>query len=51
MGIKSAIKQVFKKRKSQPKIPGAFLPFDKGRELFPGAAQYKEQLHKRLRGE
>lgn len=50
MGIKNVVKGLFKKRQSQPKIPGVFLPFNKGKELFPGAAQYKEQLRKRLRG-
>jgi len=52
MGIKNIVKGLFKKRQPQPKIPGVFLPFGGNRkELFPGAAQYKEQLSKRLRGE
>ena len=51
MGIKNIVKGLFKKRQPQPQMPGVFLPFNKGKDIFPGAAQYRELLRKRLRGE
>jgi len=51
MGITNTLKGIFKKREKQPQMPGVFLPFNKGKDIFPGAAQYRELLRKRLRGE
>ena len=50
MNIKSGITNIFKKKEPVKQIPSCFTPFNKGRDIFPGAAIYKEHLRKTLHG-